>query len=47
MKIASEEKDLGIIVRESVKSSLKQQSANKTLGMISRTFMYKNNVEIV
>jgi len=48
IKTASEEKDLGVIVHESLKSSCQcieaVKSANTTLGMISRTFMYKNKV---
>jgi len=44
-------KDLGIIVHESLKSSRQcieaVKSANKTLGMISRTFIYKNKVTML
>jgi len=52
IKTASEEKDLGVIVHESLKSSRQCieaviKSANKTLGMISRTFMYKNKVTML
>jgi len=43
IKPASEEKDLGVIVHESLKSSCQcieaVKSAYKTLGMISKTFM--------
>ena len=50
IKPASEEKDLGVSVHESLKSSCQcieaVKSANKT-GLISRTFVYKNNVTML
>ena len=51
IKPASKEKDLEAIVHKSLKSSCQcieaAKSANKTLGMISRTFMYKNDVTML
>jgi len=50
-KTANEEKDLGIFVHESLKSSCQcieaVKSVNKTLGMISRTFMYNDKVTVL
>ena len=46
IKAGDNQKDLGIIVHQSLKSTSQcieaVKSANKTLGMINRTFMYKD-----
>ena len=54
VKVEDEEKDLGIVVTRALKSSSQcaaaAKSANKTLGMISRTFVNrdkKSYVEVV
>jgi len=46
MKVLKEERDLGVIVHKSLKPTSHcveaVKAANKTLGMISRTFMFKD-----
>ena len=51
IKAVKEERDLGVIVHESLKPTSQcveaVKSANKPLGMISRTFMYKDKNTIL
>jgi len=51
IKAADNEKDLGIIVHQSLKSTSQciedANFANKTLGMISRTFMFKDKITML
>lgn len=51
LETVTEERDLGVVVHQSLKSSCQcvkaVKSANATLGMICRTFLYKNSTSLL